>query len=299
MNKPLLARNLLFTLCASAFSAAALAIPGPPPPNASTSLTITPTPVVLSGDGTADAVADTLTTSGTVSTTVIDEGKITLEMATFGGLPVTTATLGYIWSPLSPGNISPSGGATSSPLDFDGLGFVDGTTASFRAHYVTGGGATKADTHFSPIIDVTAVADSCEGFNVSADFASGDGGPAPGSTGPWAFRITLENCTGVNLTGIKAQGGSNGWAPMTAYLQSKGSVGVRLNQKNQVLTWNLNMLNGTTETILVTVNGNIPASAVCDSIRYLSGPWSAVYNAGSGPQKSAYTGRVSVQVTCP
>ena len=292
------ARTLLFTICAAAFSAGAFAIP--PPNNASTSITVAPPPpVVLSGDATDDALVDTLTTSGVVSTTVIDEGKVTLEMATLAGLPTTIITPGATWTSLPPGNMPPTNGQTSSPLDFDGLGFVAGTTASFRAHYVTGGGAVHADTHFSPAVDVTAVADTCQGFNVAADFASGNGGPPPGSTGPWVFRITLENCTGVNLTGIKAQGGSNGWAPMTSYVPSKGSVSVRNNNRNQVLTWNLNMLNGTTETLLVTVNGQIPASAVCDSIRYLSGPWSAVYNAGSGSQKSAYTGRVSVQVTCP
>ena len=246
--------------------------------------------------------ANTLTTSAdaTVSAT-IDGGKVTVEMATLAGLPVTVSNPGWLgdWQSIA-SNLTPVSGATASAHDFDGLGFVDGTSASFRAHYTPPPGAPpKADEHKSPIIDVTAVADTCDGFNVSADFASGDGDPPPGANGPWAFRITLENCTGVNLTGIKAQGGSNGWAPMTTYLQSKGSVYVRLNQKNQLLTWNLDMPNGTTETILVTVNGKIPASAVCDSIRYLSGPWSAVYNPGGGSLKSPYTGRVSVQVTCP
>jgi hypothetical protein len=164
---------------------------------------------------------------------------------------------------------------------------------------VPGGGAVHADEHKSPAIDVVAAGGTCDGFNISADFASGNGGPAPGSSGPWAFRITLENCTGVDLTGIKAQGGSNGWAPMTSYVPSAGVIAVRPNKKNEVLVWNLDMPSGTTETLLVNVNGSIPASAVCDSIRYLSGPWSAVYDAGSGAQKSEYTGRVSIQVTCP
>ena len=274
--------------------------PGPPPPNAATAITITPTPVLLSGDAVEDAVADTQTTSATLSTAVIDDGKVTIQMATLAGVPVTTATAGFGWTDLAPGNMNPSGGATSSAWDFDGLGFLPGTTASFRAHYVTGGGAVKADTHFSPAIDVTAVGGStCEGFNISADFASGNGGPAPGSQGPWAFRITLENCTGVDLGGIKAQGGSNGWAPMTGYVASKGGVVVSSNKKNEVLTWNVDMPNGSTETLLVTVDGKIPASAACDSIRYLSGAWSAVYDAGLGSQKSPYTGRVSIQVTCP
>jgi hypothetical protein len=82
-------------------------------------------------------------------------------------------------------------------------------------------------------------------------------------------------------------------------VQSKGGVTLRKNNKNDVLTWNLDMPNGTTETLLINVDGKIPASAACDSIRYLSGAWSAVYDVGLGAQKSDYTGRVSIQVTCP
>ena len=292
------------TRLAAAFAllaaAPAFALPGPPPPNAATTITITPTPVVLSGDATADAVADTETTSATLSNAVLDEGKVTIQMAALAGVPTVISTPGADWVNLAPGNMGPVDGLTSSAWDFDSLGFLPGMTASFRAHYVTGGGgAGKADTHFSPAIDVGALGDTCSGFNVSADFASGNGGPAPGSSGPWAFRITLENCSGVDLTGIKAQGGSNGWAPMTSKVASKGSVVIKQNTKNEVLTWTLDMANGTTETLLVNVDGNIPASAACDSIRYLSGPWSAVYDAGAGAQKSDYTGRVSIQVTCP
>lgn len=296
MRSNLLSTSLFVALGTSVVSVPALAVP--PPKNASTTITITPTPVVLSGDATDDAIADTLTTSASVSTAVIDEGKINVQMATLLGVPVTDSTPGFTWTAVA-ANLPPSGGATSSALDFDGLGFVDGTTASFRAQYVTGGGAVHADTHFSPAIDVTAVGSCSGGFNISADFASGDGGPPPGASGPWAFRITLENCTGVNLSGIKAQGGTNGWAPMTGAVPSTGSVAIRNNNKNQVLTWNLSMASGATATLLVTVNGKIPATAVCDSIRYLSGPWSAVYDTGGGAQKSDYTGRVSVQVTCP
>ena len=281
-------------------AAPAFALPGPPPKNASTTIAITPTPVTLSGDVTADAIADTTTTSATLSTATIDEGKVTIQMAAIAGVPATITTPGAAWVDLAPGNMTPSGGLTSSAWDFDGLGFLPGTTASFRAHYVTGGGAVKADTHFSPAIDVGAIGGSCSGgFNVSANFASGDGAPPPGASGPWAFRITLENCTGVDLAGIKAQGGSNGWAPATSWVPSKGSVAGRTNNKNDVLTWNLDMPNGSTETLLVNVGGKIPASAACDSIRYLSGAWSAVYDAGLGAQKSDYTGRVSIQVTCP
>jgi hypothetical protein len=293
LSRTTLALVLAATLAPSAFAANPNS-----QPNASTSLTITPTPVVLDGSPAADAMADTVTTSAAVSTAVIDQGKVTLQMATYGGLPAIDGA-STTWTSLPPGNISPSGGSTHSALDFDGLGFVPGTTASFRAHYVTGGGQTKADTHFSPAIDVTAVGDTCQGFNISADFASGNGTPPRNSDGPWQFRIRLENCTGIDLAGIKAQGGTNGWAPMTDYVPSKGTVAVRYNNKNQVLTWNLDMPSGTTETLLVTVDGHIPASAACESLRYLSGPWSAVYNPGTGAVKSDYTGRVTVTVACP
>lgn len=287
-------------LCSIFAAIAASPAMAEPDPNASTNFSITPTPVLLSLDAAPDAIANTQTSSAVVSTAIIDAGKITIEMATLLGLPTTVATPGFTWTALPPGNMNPIGGATASAIDFDGLGFVDGTVASFRAHYVTGGGPTKADEHKSPIIDVGADSQACSGgFNISADLASGNGAPAPGATGPWAFRITLENCTGVDLTGIKAQGGSNGWAPMTSNVPSTGGVQVRLNNKNQVLTWTLDMADGATETILVNVDGKIPAKTACDSIRYLSGPWSAVYDVGTGAQKSEYTGRVSVQVTCP
>jgi hypothetical protein len=69
---------------------------------------------------------DTQTTSASVSTAVIDAGKITIEMATYLGLPTTVATPGFVWTGLPPGNMNPSGGATASAIDFDGLGFVDG-----------------------------------------------------------------------------------------------------------------------------------------------------------------------------
>lgn len=291
--------TLLASAIACSFASAAFAMPGPPAPNASTTLTITPVPVALSGDASADAIADTVTSSSSVSVATIDEGKVTVEMAALAGVPATISTPGASWINVPPGNMPPSGGATSSAVDFDGLGFSPGTTASFRAHYVTGGGQVHADTHFSPAIDVTAVGDTCEGFHISSDFASGDGAPPRNSDGPWAFRITLENCTGVDLVGIKAQGGSNGWAPASSAVPSKGTVAWRYNNRNQVLTWNLDMPNGTTETLLVTVDGHIPASADCESIRFLSGPWSAVYDAGAGAVKSDYTGRVSVQVSCP
>lgn len=91
---------------------------------------------------------------------------------------------------------------------------------------------------------------SCQGFNIGAAMASGNGAPAPGSSGPWVFRITVENCTGVSLSGVKVQGGSNGWAPMVDHQVDTGTVAVRTNKRNQVLAWVLDLASGQEESIL-------------------------------------------------
>lgn len=57
----------------------------------------------------------------------------------------------------------PATGVTTLDVDLDALGFACGTVGGFRAHYVTGGGRDKVDTHFSDAVDLTAVCDCpCE-----------------------------------------------------------------------------------------------------------------------------------------
>jgi hypothetical protein len=132
---------------------------------------------------------------------------------------------------------------------------------------------------------------------VGATLASGDGTPNPGDSGPWTFAISVENCTGVNLTGIKVQGGTSGWTNYTGFSVPDGSVTVKaMPKKTQVLTWTVDIADGATKTIQVTVDGTVPCSAPDGQVRYVSGPWSAVFDDGSGPQKSAYSGRVSLTV---
>lgn len=171
-------------------------------------------------------------------------------------------------------------------------------TVGFRAHYVTGGGQDKVETHSSVAVDLQILL-SCSGITVGATLASGNGTPPPGASGPWTFRISVQNCTGVDLTDVKVQGGSNGWAPITNIVVSSGDFTRRTNNRNEVITWTVNVADGTTVTIDVTVNGTIPANAADGQIRYISGAWSAVYDAGSGPQKSDYSGRVFLTVTVP
>ena len=274
-----------------------------------TTIAFSSNPATLSGSAAADVTISTTTTAGS-HVDKIDEGKVIIEVATDNptegaGNLVSSSYVGTIyWDPLNDPGQSPSSGATSLPLDLDGLlatyGAVAPITVAFRAHYVTGGGSHKIDTHFSSAVDLVINVDSVcaySGVTVGATLASGNRSPAPGASGPWTFRISVTNCTGVNLTDVKVQGGSNGWAPMTTYVASSGNVTVKSNKRNEVLTWVVDIADGATVTIDVTVNGTIPGSAPDGQIRYLSGAWSAVYDDGSGPQKSAYSGRVFITVT--
>jgi hypothetical protein len=234
-----------------------------------------------------------------------DDVKIQrLELA---GVPVECGTALASFEPFADG-VTDGSGVFITPFDTTGFG---GSTICFRAHHTPSGGAHGNGNSFSPQVDlVINLLPACTpGVNVGATLASGDGAPAPGDSGPWSFQISVENCTGSTLTGVKVQGGSNGWAPVpTPYVDnisvSAGAFAVRTNNKNQVITWTVTIADGATETIDVTVDGTVPAGAVCDSVRFLSGPWSAVYNLPAddpdiGPIKSSYTGRVSLTVTCP
>jgi hypothetical protein len=67
----------------------------------------------------------------------------------------------------------------------------------------------------------------------------------------------------------------------------------------QVVTWTVDIADGATVFIDVTVNGTIPANAPDGQIRYISGAWSAVYDDGGGPQESDHSGREFLTVTVP
>lgn len=87
---------------------------------------------------------------------LISAGKVTFQYATDGGgNPVPEASV-VTWVSLNSPGQNPIAGQTTLDVDLDALGFVSGTTGGFRAHYVTGGGAHKVDTHFSQPIDITA-----------------------------------------------------------------------------------------------------------------------------------------------
>lgn len=306
-------KRVSYTLMAMLMALLATAVPVSADTAAgTTTIAFSSNPATLSGSAAPDVTITSTTTAGS-HVDKIDEGKVIIEVATDNptegaGNLVSSSYVGTIyWDPLNDPGQNPSGASheTSLALDLDGLlatyGAVAPITVAFRAHYVTGGGPHKVGTHFSAAVDlVINLSSSCAPpgtVTVGATLATGNGSPAPGASGPWTFRISVTNCTGVNLTDVKVQGGSNGWAPRTSHVASSGVVTVKGNKRNEVLTWIVDIADGATVTLDVTVDGVIPASAPDGQIRYLSGAWSAVYDDGSGPQKSAYSGRVFITVT--
>jgi hypothetical protein len=263
-------------------------------------ITINPNPAT---DG------DTVAITGSVAVTGTQHpapdplgGKIQIQECMSGGVGVPAANCSPngtgTWTTLNgSGEDLDQPGENSTTVNFDTTG-LGGSIIGFRSHYVPGGGAHVPAESTSPAVDlVINAASSCSGVNVGATLAAGNGTPNPGDSGPWTFRISVENCTGVDLTDVKVQGGTSGWTTYGGFSVPDGTVTLKsMPKKTQVLTWIVDIANGQTKTIDVTVNGTVPCSAQDGQILFISGPWSAVFDDGSGPQKSDYSGRVSLTV---
>ena len=120
-------------------------------------------PAVLSADATIDVTITTTMTATGASQALIDDGRVTIQLATDGdGNPVPAADV-VDWVALNAPGQNPATGVTTLDVDLDDLGFICGTVGGFRAHYVTGGGRHKVGTHFSDPVDLTAVCECpCE-----------------------------------------------------------------------------------------------------------------------------------------
>jgi len=136
------------------------------------------------------------------------------------------------------------------------------------------------------------------GVLLGTTIASGNGNPPPGSTNTWVVKVELKNCLGYETT-FKVQGGTNGWTNFVDYSPSDGDVSVRYNKRNQVLTWIVTLPDQESANLEITLTGTIPSSAPCGQVRGLLGPWSAAYVDDEGnTQKSDYTGKITIEVTC-
>jgi hypothetical protein len=256
-----------------------------------TALSYAPATVSLSGDAAHDITLTAVTTS-TGGSTLISGGKVQFEIATDGGvvpLPVASTYPGLVWLQLhGPGETpvvtGPNEGTVVMSFDLDALGAETGMTIGFRAHYKTGGGSDKVSEHKSGSLDIVIGDFVCTGFHLSTDRVGGPGQPQPGDSGSWTFRVRARNCTGQNLSDIKIQGGTNGWANFDSSTPSAGSVSVKSNKRNEVLTWTVSIADLTDATLDITMTGTIPHGAACstdpdepepESVRNLSGTWSA------------------------
>jgi len=242
--------------------------------------------------GAGSATGHTLFPSNGVA--VVNE-TVQIQELQLGGAGVPCGTAGASFVGIATGQTNGSGQFSTS-FDTTGLG---GSTIYFRAHHAAEGGTHGTDQSTSLGLDlaISALSSCTPGATIAADLASGDGTPPPSTAGAWTFRVKVKACG--DLTGVTAQGGSNGWAPMVSFAPSGGAVTVRNNKKNQVLTWNIgDMLDGAEASLLITVSGT--TGATCDSVQYLSGPWSAMASTDGGATftKSDYTGRVSLTVSC-
>ena len=136
-----------------------------------TTLTFSANPANLSGDSAADVTITTTTTAAGAPQALIDAGKVMIQLATDGlGNPVPAGSV-VAWVALNAPGQNPVSGITTLDVDLDALGFVCGTVGGFRAHYVTGGGRDKVDTHFSAPVDLTAACEcACEATETAFAF---------------------------------------------------------------------------------------------------------------------------------
>jgi hypothetical protein len=165
-----------------------------------TTLTFSANPANLSGDSAADVTITTTTTAAGAPQALIDAGKVMIQLATDGlGNPVPAGSV-VAWVALNAPGQNPVSGITTLDVDLDALGFVCGTVGGFRAHYVTGGGQNKVDTHFSAPVDLTAAC-NCEWIGETA-WAAGTRYQNPGNWAtytPYAADSTVTLYAGQTL----------------------------------------------------------------------------------------------------
>lgn len=223
----------------------------------------------------------------------------------FGGEAGGSGNYPHItWVGVASGTTDGSGNFSTGFVTSVGMG---GQTIGFRAQHPeqSTGGSTgynykaSASACLDLAIDPIPPNPGCTpGATIAVTRAGGDGTPPPGSSGPWTFRVTVTACGA--LTGVTAQGGANGWAGVTGYTPDTGSAAIRKStKKNTILLWTIgDMTDGQSANLDVTVSGTIPGNAPDCQLRYLSGPWSALYTLPmeTTATKSDYSGRAAITV---
>jgi hypothetical protein len=285
----MISRSKLLSLAAAVLCAVAvlgldvvpaLAVPA----GTTTTITFSPSASVNQGD-TANAIGQTKVTS---SGAVVTIGNLELQTAADVNGNPTTCGLQTQFLSGTPTAVDSTGSATFA-LNTNIVG-----TIGYRMHYTQG---SSYGTSFSPCADFTVSAPPCSGVTIAADLASGNGTPSAGGTYTWIVEIKVHAC--VAATGLKAQGGDNGWASDSVGSPSAGDISIKTNKKNQVITWTMDSLGaGADATLDLTITGTIKPNTPSGTVLGLTGPWSVTYSTDGGVtyQKSAYTGEVTVTV---
>jgi hypothetical protein len=292
------------------------------PPPATTAISFNNNPATPDGTSATDV---TITSTTTWEPGNQDEGQVQLQVATDGTGTLVPAGSVVTWVALDNlGFKTPNAsGVVTFDLDLDNFSSYstttlpnvtcptyDGQSIGFRTHYLacTGPSCTtpKAAGNFSPGLDLDIKCNPCPAIQASptivAAMASGNGAPAPGECGEWVYTITVMNCTGNDLTGVKIQGGSNGWSTQTAQSATGGTetfFGVSTKNKNTVTTWTGDIAFGDTVTITVTLDGCAPGKCPGSNgnVLNLNGGWSI--KDANGNLLASYTEPITITETCP
>jgi hypothetical protein len=194
----------------------------------------------------------------------------------------------------SESNITDVSGQVSRAFDTTGL---TGMSICFRSHHPADGGSHLAGSTQSQSGEIDLLIESfCQGVTLTNPAISGGTTDVNGAAkGPWTVAMDLTNCTGSTVD-FKVQGGATAWAPFSSGLTvTDGNATLKNNKKNQVITWNVTLDDGDTETITFNV-GTSSSTVPCDVTNPLSGAWSAAYiDPDTGlPTKSDYTDRATI-----
>jgi hypothetical protein len=221
---------------------------------------------------------------------------VQIQQLQLASLPVGCGTVGASFVSLVPAAAGATDGSGQFSTTFDTTGLLPGNYG-FRVNHPDGGGAHGAAQSASACLDLVVAPSACTGgVIVDADLAAGPGEPVAGTNNNWSFRITVQNCTGVDLEDVKVQGGTSGWTTFGSAVPTEAtSLLVQTKKKTSVVTWTLDLDDQETQSILVNTNGT--AGPTCPATQFLSGAWSAAYKNGV-PLKSEYTGRISVDTVC-
>jgi len=276
------------------------------------SLTAAPTPTTISNIVAApNAIA--VGASSTVTVTLQDAtGPISCGTGTIRYKVTHPDTTVTAWTDL--GSSTPSANVFSRVFDTNAVSVAAGDVVTLESQFTPGGcpggsfsGVGYGNSPTTQILIVASESPLCPNGQTTGVFVSiagpgGLGNPPPGYVGTWSFTVNVRAC--ADVFDVTAQGGANGWANLKSYLQSAGSVGTLVKNKNTIYQWNIgNMTAGSDATLTIYTGATLKNGAgECGKVKLLNGDWSAQSASFSGgpKTKSDYTQFTStITTTCP